>query len=309
VAQTFALRFISGKYQGGEFPLRNDREIVVGRSSELDMVLVEDMVSRKHAKISATADNILIQDLGSTNGTFVNGEKIKKVRLKEGDRILIGTSIIKLVAVDSNHAITEEKARENLRATGQRQNVSGANKPMSGSIDEIPLPDLLQLLSTSRKSGVLAVRGEGGYGRIYLRKGQIYFASLSDEGGESFAIAPRKAMFRILTWTTGSFDLEAPDEKSVLEEIEESTEALLMEGMRQLDEFRRIETELPQGSLALATPMTPPLKDLQPHELDLIQLVHNVGRVTAVLDQSTKTDLETATAILALLQKEYLTTR
>ncbi len=42
--QRFALRFISGKYQGGEFPLYPDREILVGRSSDLDMVLVEDMV-------------------------------------------------------------------------------------------------------------------------------------------------------------------------------------------------------------------------------------------------------------------------
>src|SRR5438445_11409195 len=84
----FALRFISGKYQGGEFPLRLDREIIIGRSSDLDMVLVEDMVSRKHAKISTHSGQITIQDLGSTNGTFVNGEKIKKVRLKEGDRIL-----------------------------------------------------------------------------------------------------------------------------------------------------------------------------------------------------------------------------
>ena len=44
----WALRFISGKYQGGEFPLRPNREIIIGRSSDLDMVLVEDMVSRKH---------------------------------------------------------------------------------------------------------------------------------------------------------------------------------------------------------------------------------------------------------------------
>lgn len=36
----FALRFISGKYQGGEFPLPPEREIVIGRSSDLDMVLV-----------------------------------------------------------------------------------------------------------------------------------------------------------------------------------------------------------------------------------------------------------------------------
>src|SRR5947209_3709910 len=111
---TYALRFISGKYQGGEFPLRMDREIIVGRSSELDMVLVEDMVSRKHAKISATADQIIIQDLGSTNGTFVNGEKIKKAPLKEGDRILIGTSIIKLIAVDNSQIVSEEAARQRL---------------------------------------------------------------------------------------------------------------------------------------------------------------------------------------------------
>ena len=67
-----ALRFISGKYQGGEFPLRSNREIVIGRSSDLDMVLVEDMVSRKHAKISWHNDSLVIEDLGSTNGTFVN---------------------------------------------------------------------------------------------------------------------------------------------------------------------------------------------------------------------------------------------
>jgi pSer/pThr/pTyr-binding forkhead associated (FHA) protein len=271
-------------------------------------VLVEDMVSRKHAKIQATPDAILIQDLGSTNGTFVNGEKIKKVRLKEGDRILIGTSIIKLVAVDSNLALSEEKARENLRVTGQKQNVSGANKPMSGSIDEIPLPDLLQLLSTSRKAGVLSVRGEGGLERIYLRKGQIYFASINEDGGESFSIAPRKAMYRILTWTTGSFELEAPDERAVLEEIQDSTEGLLMEGMRQLDEFRRIEGELPEPStvLSVASPLSPALKDLKPDELDLLQLVHNQGKMSAILDASPKTDLETATNLLSLMQREYI---
>ena len=303
----YALRFISGKYQGGEFPLRMDREIIVGRSSELDMVLVEDMVSRKHAKIQTTGDQIVIQDLGSTNGTFVNGEKIKKVRLKEGDRILIGTSIIKLVAVDSSQVVTEGEARQRLEATGQRRNVSGANKPMSGSIDEIPLPDLLQLLSTSRKSGVLSVRGEGGHGRIYLRKGQIYYSTIDD----SYDLSPRKAAFRMLTWTTGTFELEPPDEKSVLEEIQESTEALLMEGMRQLDEYNRIQPELParEDPLGLPNPLQPALKDLQPAELDTLQLVINYGQFQAVLDRSPRTDLETAQTLLTLIQKDYVTVR
>ena len=47
----YALRFISGKYQGGEYPLAQSGDLVIGRSSELDLVLIEDMVSRKHACI------------------------------------------------------------------------------------------------------------------------------------------------------------------------------------------------------------------------------------------------------------------
>lgn len=87
----FALRFISGKYQGGEFPLRMNREIIIGRSSDLDMVLVEDMVSRRHAKISSTDAEVYIQDMGSTNGTFVNGVRIDRPRkLVSGDVVRTG---------------------------------------------------------------------------------------------------------------------------------------------------------------------------------------------------------------------------
>ena len=89
----FALRFISGKYQGGEFPLRMNREIIIGRSSDLDMVLVEDMVSRRHAKISSTDSEVYIQDMGSTNGTFVNGRKtVGATPLRHGDSVRVGST-------------------------------------------------------------------------------------------------------------------------------------------------------------------------------------------------------------------------
>ena len=107
---------------------------------------------------------------------------------------------------------------------------------MSGVIEEIPLPDLLQLLSTSRKSGVLTINNGVSIGKIYLRKGQIYFATINDD----FAVSPQKAIYRMLTWATGTFELEPGGEMQVMEEIQESTEALLMEGVRQLDEFRNL---------------------------------------------------------------------
>ena len=210
-AALWTLRFISGKYQGGEFPLRPNREIIISRSSDLDMVLVEDMVSRKHSKIVTDDKGVSIQDLGSTNGTFVNGEKIRKVDLKDGDRILIGTSIIKLVAVqgESGSAISETEARSKMQVTADHR---PAPKSMSGSIEEIPLPDLLQLLSTSRKSGVLVLRSDWGTGHLFMRKGQIYFATIDD----GFDVGPRKAIFRMLGWTQGSFELEPPDDREVL---------------------------------------------------------------------------------------------
>ena len=305
-APQFALRFISGKYQGGEFPLRMEREIVIGRSSDLDMVLVEDMVSRKHAKISTQAGQVVISDLASTNGTFVNGEKVKKMRLKEGDRILIGTSIIKLVAMDpSSTTASEAEARARLESNAaRRQSTVNAGRPMSGSVEEIPLPDLLQLLSTSKKSGVLTVRSTRGVGKIYLRKGQIYYASIDD----NFAVRPQKAIYRLLQWQDGSFELEPPDDRQVIEEITESTEALLMEGMRQIDETRQISVDLPPlgAHLAVPTPLAGRLRDLSPEELDIFQIVLDHGTVQAVLDDFDGSDLDAYRQLAELLRREFV---
>src|ERR1700743_1398187 len=132
-ARSFVLRFIIGKYQGGEFPIATDKQILVGRARDLDRVLVEDMVSRKHARIAMQGDQIWIEDLGSTNGTFVNGEKIKRARLKEGDRVLIGTSSLKVIA--------GEGARDSTEAKRDLENVAAARRTtqartMSGSIEE-----------------------------------------------------------------------------------------------------------------------------------------------------------------------------
>jgi hypothetical protein len=301
----YALRFISGKYQGGEFPLRMDREVLIGRSSDLDMVLVEDMVSRKHAVITTQGGQILIQDLGSTNGTFVNGEKIdrtRKTRLNAGDRILIGTSIIKLVSSDGALPSDAEARSQLERSASGRSTVAG--KPMSGTIEEIPLPDLLQLLSTSRKSGVLAVRSTHGVGKIYLRQGRIYYGCIND----AFDVPPRKAVFRILTWAAGSFELEPPDDRKVLEEIAEPTEALLLEGVRQIDELRNAAVSLPppDAALSIAVPLRAPLRDLSPEQLDVLQLVLNTGSLQGVMDSSRGSDLETGQAVASLLERGYL---
>ncbi len=300
----YALKFISGKYQGGEFPLKPEKQVVIGRSSDLDMVLVEDMVSRKHAKITVASGKVIIEDLGSTNGTFVNGEKIKQARLKEGDRILIGTSILKLVAQGSQEGLDDAEVRAKLeeaaRASAARQSKSSS---MTGKIEEIPLPDLLQLFHTSKKNGVLLVRGDH-EAKIYMRQGRVYYAVID----ENHDLGPQKSFFRLLSWEHGDFELLPPDEQSFMIELEESTEALLMEGLRQLDEIRQIQKELPASGTALsvAAPLVPALRDLKPNQLDVVQLVHNYGSIQTVLDKADGTDLETSQVLLELVKKEYV---
>lgn len=304
-ARSYVLRFISGKYQGGEFPIGSEKPvIIVGRSSDLDMVLVEDMVSRKHARINMQGDQIWIEDLGSTNGTFVNGEKIKRARLKEGDRVLIGTSILKVIAA------TEGPRTESMDAKRDLENVAAARRTtqartMSGSIEEVPLPDLLQLFSTSKKNGVLVVRTEtDDVGKIYLRKGVIYYASINDLDD----VPPMKSIFRMLTWQKGLFDLDPPDEREFPNEMNLGVQELLMEGLRQLDEFNEAKSQLPELStrFSLPSPLTAPLKELKPEELDILQLVHNFGHLETVLNKSPSTDLDTINILVKLIKKQYL---
>ena len=309
MAQNYALKFISGKYQGGEFPLLSGKEIVVGRSSELDMVLVEDMVSRKHAKITSRSGQVVIQDLGSTNGTFVNGEKIKKTRLKDGDRILIGTSILKLVPAHGDAAdVDETEARAQLEALERSSSVEDAHRSdMTGRLDEVPVPDLLQLFSTSKRTGVLHIRSAAGYGKIYLRDGNVFYASIDDD----HELGPMKAVCRVVGWEEGTFEFGAPEEADFVLELEDSTEALLAEAQRQNTEFRQIAAEIPgpRQRLLIPRPLDAPLSSLGPQELDVIQLVHNLAFTQKVLDRSPATDYETAQALLNLMAQGYVSKR
>lgn len=304
LSDVYALKFISGKYQGGEFPLKGDKQLIIGRSSELDIVLVEDMVSRKHAKITLSAGKITIEDLGSTNGTFVNGEKVKTSRLKEGDRILVGTSILKLVKAGANAVeLSDAQVKQNLEQVAVVQSQRQTKTAMTGKIEEVPLPDLLQLFHTSKKNGVLVVNNQQ-EARIYLRQGKVYYAVIND----NHDLGPQKSFNRIITWEVGEFELRPPDNQEFMTELDESTEHLLMDALRQLDELRRVQGSLPpmDETLTISVPMQPALRDLSPEELDVLQLVINWGSLQGVFDNASQDDVVIATTVAALLERGYL---
>jgi hypothetical protein len=76
-----------------------DQPVRIGRQSDCEIVLTDPNVSRHHAEVKRDADEFVVADLGSTNGTKVNGQGIKKARpLSDGDEITVGTTRLRFEA-------------------------------------------------------------------------------------------------------------------------------------------------------------------------------------------------------------------
>jgi pSer/pThr/pTyr-binding forkhead associated (FHA) protein len=85
----------SGFYEGLEVPLEG-AQTVIGRGRSADIVLAEATISREHAAIGRSAEGWYVEDLGSTNGSYANGGRIKRHSLKPGDEIVLGRLAIEV---------------------------------------------------------------------------------------------------------------------------------------------------------------------------------------------------------------------
>jgi PAS domain-containing protein len=104
----YKLVVVGGKLRGKEFIL-NDGEHTIGRGSDCDVSLVADGVSKKHFKITIASETAYLEDLGSSNGTIVNGRVVKTYTLNDGDRIAIPNIIIQVVYVLEKKKVIRKK--------------------------------------------------------------------------------------------------------------------------------------------------------------------------------------------------------
>ncbi len=111
-----------------------------------------------------------------------------------------------------------------------------------GSLRELPLPDIVQLVSVSGKTGRFALRREGHPGgEIYLRGGQIVHARTGDLEGE-------EAIYELAIWPEGDFTFHA-GEDSPRHTIQKSNTNLLMEAARRIDEWQVLSKRIPSTRL------------------------------------------------------------
>lgn len=85
----------NGGLAGLAYPLRPDEPTLVGRSVDADLTLVDEGVSREHALLVYEDGAYVIEDLQSTNGTIVNGRRVRSARLADGDEIRLGRTLLR----------------------------------------------------------------------------------------------------------------------------------------------------------------------------------------------------------------------
>ncbi|HEX4497805.1 MAG TPA: DUF4388 domain-containing protein [Thermoanaerobaculia bacterium] len=111
-----------------------------------------------------------------------------------------------------------------------------------GSLKELPLPDIIQLVSVSGKTGVFSLHRNGdAAGEIYLRGGQIVHAFVGDLQGE-------EAMYELAIWPEGEF-VFTPGQETGLTTIHKSNTNLLMEAARRIDEWQILSKRIPSTRL------------------------------------------------------------
>ena len=89
-------------------------EIVIGRDASAELTIDDGSVSRRHARVTQTTRGFQIHDLGSTNGTLVNGQAVAEIDLEYGDRIELGDVTLKLLAEDDAEVISQQSILQTL---------------------------------------------------------------------------------------------------------------------------------------------------------------------------------------------------
>ena len=90
------LRGLSGPMLGRSFPLRDG--MVLGRGRDCEVFIESQEISRQHARLRVRPESVMVEDLNSTNGTFVNGERVTTALLEPGDELRLDTIRFIMVA-------------------------------------------------------------------------------------------------------------------------------------------------------------------------------------------------------------------
>ncbi len=113
------LKIIGGKNDGREIKI-SVPEFVIGRGDTAHLKPSSDLVSRRHCAIRVEGGRVIVADMGSRNGTFVNGEQLKSEHVaKPGDRVRVGRLQFEMVIDAAKASVKKEKVKNAVEAASR----------------------------------------------------------------------------------------------------------------------------------------------------------------------------------------------
>lgn len=222
--------------------LRQDRAVVIGRSPACDLPIPSSNISRKHAWVHHEGNDYVVQDLGSTNGTFVNEQRVHGARpLTSGDRIRVGDHVITFCTTDGSLGLPSDVPDEagtavfsaddfhETRVIEIAGDVENPREALRGRLSEIPAFAVLQLLEVGRKTGRLDVTSPDGTSSVWLEAGRPVHARFAGDFGVD-------AFLGIMLVEEGNFEFLSGDVAPQIS-LELSMAELLIEASRRRDEM------------------------------------------------------------------------
>jgi CheY-like chemotaxis protein len=201
----------------------------------------------------------------------------------------------------ASEAILALLGKRELHAPVERA-TAGAST-VEGDLAQIALIDVLQLLHQNQRTGRLEVSRERGEeardsGEIWLREGNIVQARVAPRAQDE------KALYRMLGWREGSFAF-SPSSEMRTARIQAPTRTLLLEGMRQLDEWNRLARGLPPDSahVALAIPRTQLPNIVHPVAQEVLLLLDAYDDVRSIVDHCTHSDYQVLRTLQTLIDR------
>ena len=202
--------------------------VAIGRGKDCELVLITDSASRRHAEVYPEGAEFYVRDLGSKNGTYLNGERLERAhQLRPGDRIGVGSCVITFCRIEGTLAgfLSDPAGHETVVFA------RGAREVFRGELAEMPVFVVLQMLEMGHKSGVLEVGTDAGPARLWLADGQPVHAETEKASGMDAALA-------IVGALRGAFQFGAGEQPPAHSLVGSMTE-LLLEASRQIDESGR----------------------------------------------------------------------
>jgi hypothetical protein len=206
------------------FSSTGSKVAIVGRHKGCELVLPHNSVSRRHAQVSSIRGRLVVEDLKSSNGTYVNSKRISSIYpLNLGDVIRIGPYEIELRALPYN----EESPF--FGETNVLNFQSDKTASLAGKIEKTPLVEILQSIEFNEKTGTLYVESENKDGFFVYVSGKPVSARFDGVEGLS-------AILAMLGLGNGNF--------LITEKIESADPDLTVSITNILLEFYRFQDEL-----------------------------------------------------------------